>query len=182
MFARLRLFTMVLSISLYYTRPGVDACGCCGCFGQDRQDAVSQVVPIEWQNFSILFTDRHRVKYINVKNYVFTEYEEDVRDFMIMGLAFNNAQWLNFIGYYLPMHRSKNVQHFQQLVDYFAQFANGTSRVNIHQAMLDFDKVRDHTLALWYVLYRDSRRNVLFHVFFVTICFFAGTLSANCDR
>ena len=53
------------------------------------------------------------------------------------------------MGYYLPLQRSLNVRHFQEVTNYFAQFDQGIDRVNMYHAMMEFDRIRDHTLAIW---------------------------------
>lgn len=92
------------------------------------------------QDFSSLFNDKHTVKYIDVKRSVLEEYELSTRNFMILGVAFNIAQWLDFIGYYLPIARSGNVRVFQEITNYFAQFDQGIERVNMYRAMMEFDR------------------------------------------
>ena len=144
MLALPRLLLMILSICLDCMKLVVDACGCFG--GRTK----SRITPIEEQNFSVLFNGQHTVKYIEIKNYVFTENKESVRNFMILGAAYNIIGWLNFIGYYLPLTQTRNAWQFQEMVDYFAQFSEGVDRVNMQQAIFKFDLIRERTLALWY--------------------------------
>ena len=93
---------------------------------------------------------------VDVKNDIFIDHEESARNFMILGLAFNIVQWLNFIGNYLPLIRSQNVHHFQKLIDYFSRFEKGMNEVTGPRiklnAMMQFDEIRDQTLNLWYAL------------------------------
>ena len=141
------LFTVVLSVFLYYTRTGVEPCGCCGCFGARR---ANKVAPIGEQNFSVLFNEDHIVKCFDIDNDVFVNNLESVRKFMILVTAYNIVQYLNFIGYYLPLTQSRNVWQFQETMDYFAQFSEGVDRVNIQQAIIEFDEIRERSLTLWY--------------------------------
>ena len=142
-----RLFTVILFIFLYYTRPGVEASSCCCCFGTGRP---IKVAPIGEQNFSVLFNEEHIVKCIDINNNVLVKNLESVRKFMILVTAYNIVQYLNFIGYYLPLTHSRNVRQFQEIMDYFVQFSEGVDRVNIQQAIIEFDEIRERTLSLWY--------------------------------
>lgn len=145
-----RSFEWIILLSLCWTTSTVDACGCCDCFGR-RSAASNKVTPIEWKKIIALFNRENSVKYIDIKESVFSEYKESVRNFMIESVAFNIAQWLNFIGYYLPLTTSHNVRQFQELVDYFAQFAGSIHRVNdLHQVMMEFRVMRERTISLWY--------------------------------
>ena len=136
------LLTLVL-----FTSSAVDACCCCSCFGTR---GANKVAPIGEQNFSVLFNDEHIVKCIDIQNNVFVQDLESVRKFMILSTAYNIVQYLNFIGHYLPLTQSRNVWQFQEIVDHFAKFSEGVDRVNIQQAIIEFDDIRERTLSLWY--------------------------------
>ena len=144
MLALPRLLSMILLILIDCLNLVADACGCF------RPRIKTKIRQIEGQNFSVLFNSQNTVKYIEIKNYVFTEYKESVRNFMILGAAYNIVGWLNFIGYYLPLTQTRNAWQFQEMVDYFAQFSEGVDRVNMQQAIFKFDLIRERTLALWY--------------------------------
>ena len=141
------LLTLILFIFVDCTASAVDACCCCSCF---RARRPNKVAPIGEQNFSVLFNDQHIVKCIDIQNNVFAQDLESVRNFMILGTAYNIVQYLNFIGYYLPLTQSRNVWQFQEIVDHFAQFSEGVDRVNIQQAIIEFGDIRERTLSLWY--------------------------------
>ena len=88
------------------------------------------------------------VKCFDIDNNVFVNNLESVRKFMILVTAYNIVQYLNFIGYYLPLTQSRNVWQFQEIMDYFAQCSEGVDRVNFQQAIIEFDETRERTLTL----------------------------------
>ena len=120
-------------------------CCCCVCTVEGRARRTSKVIPYHDQepNFSALFVDQHSVsvKYFRIKE-AFSDRTVGADKFMILGVAYSIVEFLDFVGWHLPLKHSRSAHTFQSIIDYFSEFESGVDKIqDPYRVMMKFGMI-----------------------------------------